>query len=159
MFEEGHTGDVLPWYIDSIEERPGNWSLYFYALEVGGMKLTAKQQAWIDYYKQGHTATEAARLAGYKAKSDNSFQSIGAEYLRKLAEYVQDRESVLEVPRIADMAEINAFWTEVLRDEEADIKDRLKASELRAKAAGGFVSNVTLTGSIPVVICGDEELK
>ena len=34
MFEEGHTGDVLPWYIDSIEERPGNWSLYFYALEV-----------------------------------------------------------------------------------------------------------------------------
>lgn len=43
------------------------------------MKLTAKQQAWIDYYKQGHTATEAARLAGYKAKSDNSFQSIGAE--------------------------------------------------------------------------------
>ena len=123
------------------------------------MKLTAKQQAWIDYYKQGHTATEAARLAGYKAKSDNSFQSIGAENLRKLAEYVQDRESVLEVPRIADMAEINAFWTEVLRDDEADIKDRLKASELRAKAAGGFVSNVTLTGSIPVVICGDEELK
>ncbi len=123
------------------------------------MKLTAKQQAWIDYYKQGHTATEAARLAGYKAKSDNSFQSIGAENLRKLAEYVQDRESVLEVPRIADMAEINAFWTEVLRDDEADIKDRLKASELRAKAAGGFMSNVTLTGSIPVVICGDEELK
>ena len=123
------------------------------------MKLTAKQQAWIDYYKQGHTATEAARLAGYKAKSDNSFQSIGAENLRKLAEYVQDRESVLEAPRIADMAEINAFWTEVLRDDEADIKDRLKASELRAKAAGGFMSNVTLTGSIPVVICGDEELK
>lgn len=123
------------------------------------MKLTAKQQAWIDYYKQGHTATEAARLAGYKAKSDNSFQSIGAENLRKLAEYVQDRESVLEVPRIADMAEINAFWTDIMRDDEADIKDRLKASELRAKAAGGFMSNVTLTGSIPVVICGDDELK
>ena len=34
MFEEGHTGDVLPWYIDNIEERPGNWSLYFYALEM-----------------------------------------------------------------------------------------------------------------------------
>lgn len=27
-------------------------------------KLTAKQQAWIDYYKQGHSATESARLAG-----------------------------------------------------------------------------------------------
>lgn len=148
MFEEGHTGDVLPWYIDSIEERPGNWSLYFYALEVGGMKLTAKQQAWIDYYKQGHTATEAARLAGYKAKSDNSFQSIGAENLRKLAEYVQDRESVLEVPRIADMAEINAFWTDIMRSEEQDPKDRLKASELRARAAGGFIEKVQVSGSL-----------
>ena len=118
------------------------------------MKLTAKQQAWIDYYKQGHTATEAARLAGYKAKSDKAFQNIGSENLGKLGDYIKDRDAVLEAPRIADMAEINAFWTEVLRDEEADIKDRLKASELRAKAAGGFVSNVTLTGSIPVVICG-----
>ena len=118
-------------------------------LEVSGMKLTAKQQAWIDYYKQGHTATEAARLAGYKAKSDNSFQSIGAENLRKLAEYVQDRESVLEVPRIADMAEINAFWTDIMRSEEQDPKDRLKASELRARAAGGFIDRqeVTLTES------------
>lgn len=117
--------------------------------EVGGMKLTAKQQAWIDYYKQGHTATEAARLAGYKAKSDNSFQSIGAENLRKLAEYVQDRESVLEAPRIADMAEINAFWTDIMRSEEQDPKDRLKASELRARAAGGFIDRqeVTLTES------------
>ena len=116
---------------------------------MSGMKLTAKQQAWIDYYKQGHTATEAARLAGYKAKSDNSFQSIGAENLRKLAEYVQDRESVLEAPRIADMAEINAFWTDIMRSEEQDPKDRLKASELRARAAGGFIDRqeVTLTES------------
>ena len=116
---------------------------------MGGTKLTAKQQAWIDYYKQGHTATDAARLAGYKAKSDNSFQSIGAENLRKLAEYVQDRESVLEVPRIADMAEINAFWTDIMRSEEQDPKDRLKASELRARAAGGFIDRqeVTLTES------------
>ena len=112
------------------------------------MKPTAKQQAWIDYYKQGHTATEAARLAGYKAKSDNSFQSIGAENLRKLAEYVQDRESVLEVPRIADMAEINAFWTDIMRSEEQDPKDRLKASELRARAAGGFIEKVQVSGSL-----------
>lgn len=112
------------------------------------MKLTAKQQAWIDYYKQGHTATEAARLAGYKAKSDNSFQSIGAENLRKLADYVKDRDTVLEAPRIADMAEINAFWSKVMRDEAAKLQDRLKASELRAKAAGGFVDKVQVSGSL-----------
>lgn len=122
------------------------------------MELTEKQKAWIDYYKQGHTATEAARLAGYKARSNNSFQSIGAENLRKLAGFVKERDAVLETPRIADMEEINAFWTETMRDESQEIKDRLKASELRARAAGGFVDKVNLMGTVPVVVCGENEL-
>mgnify|MGYP002543685636 FL=1 len=110
------------------------------------MKLTAKQQAWIDYYKQGHTATEAARLAGYRGKNHDV---IGSQNLVKLKEYITDRDAVLEAPRIADMAEINAFWTDIMRSEEQDPKDRLKASELRARAAGGFIDRqeVTLTES------------
>lgn len=109
------------------------------------MKLTEKQKAWVDYYKQGHTATEAARLAGYKARNNNSFQSIGAENLRKLADFVKDRDTVLETPRIADMEEINAFWTETMRDESADRRDRLKASELRAKCLGAFLERKEVT--------------
>ena len=110
------------------------------------MKLTAKQQAWIDYYKQGHTATEAARLAGYRGKNHDV---IGSQNLVKLKEYITDRDAVLEAPRIADMAEITAFWTDIMRSEEQDPKDRLKASELRARAAGGFIDRqeVTLTES------------
>lgn len=110
------------------------------------MKLTAKQQAWIDYYKQGHTATDAARLAGYRGKNHDV---IGSQNLVKLKEYITDRDAVLEAPRIADMAEINAFWTDIMRSEEQDPKDRLKASELRARAAGGFIDRqeVTLTES------------
>lgn len=99
-------------------------------------KLTAKQQAWVDYYKQGKTAAEAARLAGYKARDDNGFQSIGSENLRKLAVYIAERDKILETPRIADMEEINAFWTNVMRDKGEETKDRLKASELRAKSSG-----------------------
>ena len=110
------------------------------------MKLTAKQQSRIDDYKQGHTATEAARLAGYRGKNHDV---IGSQNLVKLKEYITDRDAVLEAPRIADMAEINAFWTDIMRSEEQDPKDRLKASELRARAAGGFIDRqeVTLTES------------
>lgn len=110
------------------------------------MKLTAKQQAWIDYYKQGHTATEAARLAGYRGKNHDV---IGSQNLAKLKDYIAERDAVLEAPRIADMAEINAFWTDIMRDGTQEPKDRLKASELRARAAGGFVDRqeVTLTES------------
>ena len=98
--------------------------------------LTAKQKAWIDYYKQGKTAAEAARLAGYKAKSDKAFQNIGSENVGKLGDYIADRDAVLESPRIADMEEINEFWTSVMRDKDESTKNRLRASELRAKASG-----------------------
>lgn len=123
------------------------------------VEMTEKQKAWVDYYKQGHTATEAARLAGYKASSGHSFESIGHENLRKLEEFIRDREAVLESPRIADMEEINAFWTETMRDETAERRDRLKASELRARAAGMFVERLNITGAVPVVICGDDKIS
>ena len=38
---------------------------------------------------------------------------------------------------IADMREIARFWSEILRDDEAELKDKLKVSELLAKAQGG----------------------
>lgn len=129
-------------YCKQMKERHGEPGAFFNALEVGGVKLTAKQQAWIDYYKQGHTATEAARLAGYRGKNHDV---IGSQNLAKLKEYIIDRDSVLEAPRIADMAEINAFWTDIMRDAEQEPKDRLKASELRARAAGGFIDKQEVT--------------
>ena len=118
-------------------------------------KLTAKQQAWVDYYKQGETAAEAARLAGYKGSNSDV---IGAQNLVKLSKYIADRDKLLETPRIADMEEINAFWTNVMRDKGEETKDRLKASELRAKAAGAFVQQIKLD-NIPVVITGGDELE
>ena len=113
-------------------------------------KLTAKQKAWIDYYKQGNTAAEAARLAGYKAKSDKAFQNIGSENVGKLGDYIADRDAVLESPRIADMEEINEFWTSVMRDKDESTKNRLRASELRAKASGAFIEKVQHSGSVGV---------
>lgn len=114
--------------------------------------LTDKQRAWIDYYKQGKSATEAAKLAGYKCKDNNSFDSVGNENLQKLGKYIKDRDAVLESPRIASMEEINEFWTETMRNEELDRKDRLKASELRAKAAGMFTERIEMRGQLDTAV-------
>lgn len=120
-------------------------------------KLTAKQRAWIDYYKQGKTATEAARLAGYKP--DNA-KVIGAQNLTKLNQYISDRDELLDRDRVADMAEINAFWTDTMRDDTADIKDRLKASELRARSIGAFIERREIVGAqtITVKILDDDDM-
>ena len=120
-------------------------------------KLTAKQRAWIDYYKQGKTATEAARLAGYKP--DNA-KVIGAQNLTKLNQYISDREELLDRDRVADMAEINAFWSDTMRDDTADIKDRLKASELRARSIGAFIERREIVGAqtITVKLLDDDDM-
>lgn len=120
-------------------------------------KLTAKQRAWIDYYKQGKTATEAARLAGYKP--DNA-KVIGAQNLTKLNQYISDRDELLDRARVADMAEINAFWSDTMRNDKADIKDRLKASELRARSIGAFVERREIVGAqtITVKLLDDDEM-
>ena len=121
-------------------------------------KLTAKQRAWIDYYKQGKTAAEAARLAGYKP--DNA-KVIGAQNLTKLNQYISDRDELLDRDRVADMQEINAFWSDTMRDDTADIKDRLKASELRARSIGAFIERRVIVGAqtITVKLLDDEEMK
>jgi phage terminase small subunit len=121
-------------------------------------KLTAKQRAWIDYYKQGKTAAEAARLAGYKG---NNSDVIGSQNLVKLGKYVADRDELLDRARVADMAEINAFWTDTMRNDKADIKDRLKASELRARSIGAFIERREIVGAqtITVKLLDDEEMK
>lgn len=120
-------------------------------------KLTAKQRAWIDYYKQGKTATEAARLAGYKP--DNA-KVIGAQNLTKLNQYISDRDELLDRGRVADMAEINAFWSDTMRNDKADIKDRLKASELRARSIGAFIERREIVGAqtITVKLLDDDDM-
>ena len=121
-------------------------------------KLTAKQRAWIDYYKQGKTAAEAARLAGYKG---NNSDVIGSQNVVKLSKYIVDRDELLDRARVADMAEINAFWSDTMRNDKADIKDRLKASELRARSIGAFIERREIVGAqtITVKLLDDDEMN
>ena len=127
---------------------------------MGGRKLTDKQRKWILYYKQGKSAAESAVLAGYKASGKHSVGSIGHENLKKLEKHIVDREDVLDASDIATMQEINRFWTETMNDKSVEMKDRLKASELRAKAAGGFIDRKTVDvkGGSVVFISGDEDI-
>ena len=123
-------------------------------------KLTDKQRKWILYYKQGNTAAEAVKLAGYKVKNDHVAENIGSENVAKLGQHIKDREDLLDSPDIATMEEINRFWTEVMNNNALEMKDRLKASELRARAAGGFIDRKTLDvkGGSVVFISGDEDI-
>lgn len=119
----------------------------------------AVQQAIADaYIANGGNKEQAVIAAGYSARyaRGNAHKLVANSGVQAI---IQRRNDEISDSRIADMEEINAFWSEVMRDEAAKLQDRLKASELRAKAAGGFVDKVALSGAVPVVICGDDDLK
>ena len=112
-------------------------------------KLTQKQQKFIDYYVETGNATEAARRAGYDAKTDRALESIGSENLRKLEVYIKERMKPAQDKRIADADEVLQYLTAVMRGEVKDtfdfdtsVRDRNKAAELLGKRHRLFIDKV-----------------
>lgn len=82
-----------------------------------GKKISIKQQKFIDAYIELGNATEAAKRAGYKCKSYSAYASVGAENLKKLAHFINERLHELKKEKTADLTEILEFLTSVLRGE------------------------------------------
>ncbi|WHY76076.1 terminase small subunit [Neobacillus sp. WH10] len=131
------------------------------------VKLTEKQKRFADYYIETGNATESYKRAGYSATSDNIAGVESHKLLRnpKIVEYIEQRNKQLESDRVANMEEVKQFWTNTMRDNEAEIKDRLKASEYIAKTNAAFIEKQQITGDITQTVHNDlsklsvEELK
>ena len=87
-------------------------------------KLTAKQEAFVNYYIETGNACEAARRAGYKQGSvkdaPNWLNPKKPQYKRRLAETIAAKMKEREKPSIAKADEILSFFTSVLRGEVKD---------------------------------------
>lgn len=102
------------------------------------MKLTPRQEAFADYYIQLGNAEQAAIKAGYSERyaRGNAHKLVANSGIK---EYIEQQNKAIKSNRIADMKEIKEFWTNALRNEETDFKDRLKASEYIARTNAAFV--------------------
>lgn len=83
------------------------------------MDLTPKQKAFADEFLKCGNVTEAAKRAGY---SKQSARQMGTENLSKpsISSYIQERQKQIDDERIADIAEIQRFYSSVLRGEVKD---------------------------------------
>ncbi|MBR0097034.1 MAG: terminase small subunit [Synergistaceae bacterium] len=121
------------------------------------MALSHRQQAFIDNYTGN--ATEAAKLAGY---SEATAYSSGQRLLKQpqIAEAIRAREQERQAPNIANREQRLVFWTAVMRDPDESTRDRLRASELLAKAQGDFLikiaeeseTHIDLTAAVRLVL-------
>ena len=108
-------------------------------------KLNERRKKFISAYLETLNASEAARQAGYKGRSNTigqrlltnvDIKGIISEELK--ARMDADRESV--------KARVLTLWNAVSATSTESMRDRLKASELLAKYAGLLTERVEITG-------------
>lgn len=142
------------------------------------MKLTAKQERFIQEYLVDLNATQAAIRAGYSKKSA---RQVGTENLSKpsIKSVIDAKLKQIDDEKTADAKEVREFWSRVMRGEEKEtvlrydneghqvqeqidvsMRDRIKASELIGKSFAMFTdkieSNVDMDLNIEVVY-GDQD--
>ncbi len=111
------------------------------------MGLNARQKAFCEYYVASGNATESARKAGYSEsyamnRIHELMKSVG------ICGYIEELNKEIKDKRIADMTEVKEFWTNILRNSDAKMQDRLKASEYIAKTNGAFLDKVEVKGEV-----------
>lgn len=112
--------------------------------------LTGRQVKFIEAFTGN--GTRAARLAGYRG-SDNVLAQAARENLRnpQIAEAIKNRQSQENSPLIASRQDRQAFWTAEMRNPTAEMRDRLRASELLGKSEGDFIDRVAMHDAGPTL--------
>lgn len=101
--------------------------------------MNLRQKLFCEYYlgECCGNAEQAAIKAGYSKKSART----GANKLLQNAQvkaYIAQKSSEIATNNIASIQDIQTFWTNIMHDEAEPTKNRLRASELLAKAKGMF---------------------
>ena len=142
---------------------------------VKAMKLTLKQERFIQEYLIDLNATQAAIRAGYSKKTASA---IGLENLRKprIKQAIDEKLKQIDNEKTADAKEVREFWSRVMRGQEKEtvlrydgdgyqvkeeievsMRDRIKASELIGKSFAMFTDKVDLSATVPV-FTGEDDL-
>lgn len=147
------------------------------------MAVTPIQDKFCLEYAASGNATEAYKKAGYKVQTDGAARANAARLLTKANVQERLKEIAKEVaaPKIASVQEIQEFLTAVMRQEKKEeeivvvgdsefreavtkektppISTAIKAAETLAKLQGAFRTDINITGALPVIISGDDELE
>ena len=116
-------------------------------------ELTEKQRRFVEAYvgpAKGN-GSEAARMAGYKAKDAHAYSVVADRLLASVGirRAVDDVLAKTRRASIADIVEIHETLTEVLRDSSVSAGDRTRAGVELAKMRGQYAPTrheVEMTG-------------
>lgn len=111
------------------------------------MKLNARQKAFCEYYVASGNATESAIKAGY---SEKTARSIGQRLLTNvdIKKYIEELREKTKTSRIMTAIERREFLTEVIKNGNEKLQDRLKALDILNKMDGEYIEKMQLSGQL-----------
>lgn len=91
---------------------------------------------------------------------------VGGRYILKGGANIKKQEkkadsSGQKLDKAKAVEELINFWSEIINDDSIDIRQRIKASELKAKASGIFVDTADCNDSVgtdSVMFFGEDDL-
>ena len=111
------------------------------------MKLNARQKAFCEYYVASGYATESAIKAGY---SEKTARSIGQRLLTNvdIKKYIKELQEKAKESRILTAREKREWLSEVIKNGNEKLQDRLKALDILNKMDGDYVEKLQLSGQL-----------
>ena len=121
-------------------------------------KLTRREQTILNYKANGGNMKKAMIDAGY---SENYADKNSRYLLGIVGQEIKAAQDTIKNEKIKSVAQIQEWWTNIMDDEDVDIRDKIKVSELLAKSQGGFIDKVEMNASVnnPLEHLTTEELK
>lgn len=104
------------------------------------MALTARQEkAMLNYKANGGNMKKAMIDAGYS----ELYADRNSKYLLGIVgEQIKEEQALIKDAKIKSIEEIQEWWSANVDNDELDIKDRIKSSELLARSQGGFIDTI-----------------
>ena len=110
-------------------------------------KLTQKEIMFCENYITCGNATESAIKAGYK---EQTARVTASKILTKanIQEYVKELQEKAKTSRIMTAIERREFLTELIKNRNEKVADRLKALDILNKMDGAYTNKVEVMGEI-----------
>ena len=125
------------------------------------MKLNARQKSFCEFYVASGNATESAIKAGYSEKYTNKNVSKIRQNTA-VQEYIKELQEKAKTSRIMTAVERREFLTEVIKNGNEQVQDRLKALDILNKMDGEYIEKMQLSGQVntnPLSGLTTEELR
>ena len=125
------------------------------------MKLNARQKSFCEFYVASGNATESAIKAGYSEKYTNKNVSKIRQNTA-VQEYIKELQEKAKTNRIMTAVERREFLTEVIKNRNERLQDRLKALDILNKMDGEYIEKMQLSGQVntnPLSGLTTEELR